>query len=344
MTTYSIAQIIQAEAATPEGQFAVASTIFNRSRSPLFGSSNPLDIANAPGQFAGHLGGSNPGFVPAHPSAFAQQLADAVQNGNLSDYGDPGNALYFQSNQGQPSTVVGGRSAYIGGNYFTDQFGQPSANFQAPSFGSTPSNSNMFDGNSGLMNGSDAFGSGGAGASSIGDGSFVSDNNPFGDTFGGTQSPESLGGPAKPVAGGDTGIPGISSQGTGTFNDMTASPSQTSDNPIQPTAKAGSGASAGTAPQGKDKGNDSGAKLDVTNAPAIGSDAANTLSQALGGVTQGAASDTKSLEGTGTGWLNSIFSGATSLLVRGGLIMAGLFLLLGAFVFFYADSQASKKG
>jgi hypothetical protein len=45
-------------------------------------------------------------------------LASAIQNGTLSNYGDTGNAQYFQSNQGQASTVVGGNSANIGGNYF----------------------------------------------------------------------------------------------------------------------------------------------------------------------------------------------------------------------------------
>jgi hypothetical protein len=44
-------------------------------------------------------------------------LASAIQNGTLSNY-DTGNAQYFQSNQGQASTVVGGNSANIGGNYF----------------------------------------------------------------------------------------------------------------------------------------------------------------------------------------------------------------------------------
>jgi len=343
MTTYSIAQLsalIAGEARSPADQFGVAATIQNRVSSNYMGLGGVFGQAFNHNQFEAY-----PNKLGV-PTPYTDQLAAALSNGTLSNYGDTGNALFYNAPGYNSAYASGtGNSFGAGSNQYSDVYNRPpSSNFILPQAGATPSNSNMFDGNSGLMNGSDAFGSGGAGASSIGDGSFVSDNNPFGDTFGGTQSPESLGGPAKPVAGGDTGIPGISSQGTGTFNDMTASPSQTSDNPIQPTAKAGSGASAGTAPQGKDKGNDSGAKLDVTNAPAIGSDAANTLSQALGGVTQGAASDTKSLEGTGTGWLNSIFSGATSLLVRGGLIMAGLFLLLGAFVFFYADSQASKKG
>jgi Cell Wall Hydrolase len=138
MTIFPLANIIQAEASTPEGQFAVASTILNRANSGLFGSSDPLTIANQPGQFAGNLiSPSGPGNVPSVASPFAQQLATATQNGDLSAFGNTGNSLFFQSNQGQPSTVVGGASVNIGGNFFSDRSGQPSANFVAPQFGGT---------------------------------------------------------------------------------------------------------------------------------------------------------------------------------------------------------------
>lgn len=137
--TYSIAQIIQAEAGgNAAGGFAVASTIQNRAQSGLFGTSDPLAIVNQPGQFAGNLTGpGGPGYVPPLSAVTPQNqaYADAIQNGTLSQYGNTGNALYFQSNQGQASTVVGGSSPNIGGNYFSDQMGQPSGSFIAPSYG-----------------------------------------------------------------------------------------------------------------------------------------------------------------------------------------------------------------
>jgi Cell Wall Hydrolase len=132
---YSVAQVIQAEAATPAGQFAVASTIYNRMQAGTFGGTDAISVANAPGQFAGHLTGSGgPGVVPSTTSSYAQQLGAALESGQPPPGGDPGNALYFQSNQGQPSSVVGGSSVNIGGNYFSDRMGQPSANFVAPSY------------------------------------------------------------------------------------------------------------------------------------------------------------------------------------------------------------------
>lgn len=303
MTTYSLAQVIQAEAATPEGQFAVASTIFNRTNAGTFGGSDPLSVANAPGQFAGHLvSPSGPGAVPTTVSPFAQQMADALQGGTLSNYGNTGNALFFQSNQGQPSTVVGGASVNIGGNFFSDRSGQPSTNFQAPVFGGTTSPTT-------------------SGPS----------ENPAVDVgaAGGTGDSLTMGGTA-PNNGDITNIPvqGVNAP----FN-----------NPITPNAGAGSGSSAANAPQANDPTSAAGTPIYQTNAPQIGADAGNTVAKALGGVTSGVASDTQSLEATGGSWLTSIFTGGTSLLVRGGLIMVGMVLLLGAFVFFYVDSKTSQS-
>jgi hypothetical protein len=138
MPIFDLANIIQAEAGTPEGQFAVASTILNRANSGLFGSSDPSVIANQPGQFAGNLiSSTGPGNVPSVASPFAQQLATATENGDLSAFGTTGNSLFFQSNQGQASTVVGGASVNIGGNFFSDKAGQPTSSFVAPQFGGT---------------------------------------------------------------------------------------------------------------------------------------------------------------------------------------------------------------
>ena len=163
---------------------------------------------------------------------------------------------------------------------------------------------------------------------------------PFGIDTGGT-------GGVAGTGDGSTGIPGVSSQGTGNFYSMSSTPAASSDvpgkttNPIQPNAASGSGASAGTAPQGTDKSSAGGTPIYETNAAAVGADAANTVSKALGGVTQGAAADTQAATSAGTSWLNSLFGEGTDLLARGGFILLGLFLLLGAFVFFYIDSKSS---
>ena len=134
--TYGVANVIQGEAATPAGQFAVASVIYNRMQNGGFGGTDALSVANAPGQFTGNLTGSGgPGAVPSTTSSYAQQLANDLMSGNPPSGGTTGNALYFQSNQGQPSSVVGGSSVNIGGNYFSDRMGQPSSNFVAPQYG-----------------------------------------------------------------------------------------------------------------------------------------------------------------------------------------------------------------
>lgn len=296
MTTYSIAQIIQGEAATPAGQFAVASTIYNRARNGGFGGSDPLAVANAPGQFTGHLNSpSGPGAVPTTVSPTAQTFADAVQNGTLTNYGNPGNALFFQSNQGQPSTVVGGASVNIGGNYFTDRAGQPSPNFVPPSYGgtafSTPANTSDQPGDADPLQHTTT--------STSGNGDSVTMN------------------PSDPNYGDITNIPvaGVN-------------------------APAESGLTAATAPTGTNP-TGSGAPVNIqSDQPLI--NAANALSKALGGQTAGATADTSSAVGAGTSWLNSIFGEGTDLLARGGFILLGLVMLLGALVFFYIDSRTSN--
>lgn len=109
---------------TPESMFAVASVIYNRSQSGAFGSSDPNVLVNQPLQFTGSS---------ANPSSTAQQFAAAVQNGTLNQYGSTGNALYFLTSG--HNTTIGGGSNTIGGNDFSDQWGSPSASFQAPSYG-----------------------------------------------------------------------------------------------------------------------------------------------------------------------------------------------------------------
>jgi hypothetical protein len=122
----TLAQTIQGEASDPAGQFAVASTIFNRAKLGTFpGGSNPVAIVNAPQQYVGYA---------ATPSPTAQALADAIQNGTLDHFGTTGNAVNFQSG---PTAAANGLTAgsNIGGNWFSDQFGAPTANFVPPALG-----------------------------------------------------------------------------------------------------------------------------------------------------------------------------------------------------------------
>lgn len=124
--TGTLAQTIQGEASDPAGQFAVASTIWNRSRAGTFpGGTNPVAVANAPQQYVGYA---------ATPSANAQALADAIQNGTLDHFGTTGNAVNFQSGA---TAAANGLTAgtNIGGNWFSDRFGAPSSSFVAPSLG-----------------------------------------------------------------------------------------------------------------------------------------------------------------------------------------------------------------
>jgi hypothetical protein len=126
--TGTLAQTIQGEAGSnPANQFAVASTIYNRMQAGTFpGGTDPTAIVNAPQQFVGFA---------ATPNSSAQAMADAIQNGTLSSYGSTGNAVNFQSGQTAVNNGFTNGGANIGGNYFSDRFGAPTSNFQAPAYG-----------------------------------------------------------------------------------------------------------------------------------------------------------------------------------------------------------------
>jgi hypothetical protein len=121
----SVAGTIQGEAGSdPTAQFAVASTIFNRLKAGSYGGT-ASQIVNAPNQYVG----------AATPNASAQQFAQAIEDGSLPQLGEVGNAVNFQ--QAGSNTTLG-RSAgavNIGGNNFSDQFGEPTQNFVPPQFG-----------------------------------------------------------------------------------------------------------------------------------------------------------------------------------------------------------------
>lgn len=121
----TVAQTIQGEAGNdPAAQFAVASVIANRVAAGGFGGASASSVVNAPNQFTAGSG--------ITPGANATALAQAIEQGNLSQYGSTGNALYFQTaGSGLPVDTASGTN--IGGNVFSDTYGAPSAQFQAPS-------------------------------------------------------------------------------------------------------------------------------------------------------------------------------------------------------------------
>ena len=135
-----LAAIIQGEAGSnPAAQFAVASTMYNRVQDGGFGSG--ITSVVTPTQFNG---------FNANPNSNAQSLANALWNGDAPPGGSTGNALYFAANSHADATSastnnfissITGSGTNIGGNYFSDQFGAPSANFQAPQYGGASDNS-----------------------------------------------------------------------------------------------------------------------------------------------------------------------------------------------------------
>ena len=122
---------------TSEGQFGVASVIYNRLQAGAAGGvSDSLSGVVTPGNFNGYN---------SNPSSYAQQLANDIWNGNAPSGGSTGNALYFAAPStsnaawANPNTASGqglfANGTNLGGNYYSDQMGPPSVNFQAPSFG-----------------------------------------------------------------------------------------------------------------------------------------------------------------------------------------------------------------
>src|SRR5208283_4596980 len=88
----ALAQIIQGEASNPADQFGVAATIQNRASINYGGyGTDAYSQATAPSQFSAW-----PNALQ-QPSQNATNLANALVNGTLSDYGNTGNALYYNA-------------------------------------------------------------------------------------------------------------------------------------------------------------------------------------------------------------------------------------------------------
>lgn len=124
-----LAGVIQGESSTPAGQFAVASVMYNRIQNGGFGAG--IMGVVTPTQFNGYQ----------TPGANALALAGDLWSGNPPQGGSTGNALYFANPNGStaswPSTLPGSGAVNIGGNWFSDAMGPPSANFSAPQYGGT---------------------------------------------------------------------------------------------------------------------------------------------------------------------------------------------------------------
>jgi Cell Wall Hydrolase len=125
-----LAGIIQGEASQPADQFGVASVIQNRLNAGFPGASGgALGIATAQSQFSAY---PNALGTPT-PNAIA--LATALQNGTLSQYGNTGNALYYNA-PGFAYTNNGTNAYSATSNVYSDLFKkQPSSNFRLPQLG-----------------------------------------------------------------------------------------------------------------------------------------------------------------------------------------------------------------
>lgn len=306
---YTLAQIIQAEAGSdPAGGFAVASTIQNRAQSGLFGTSDPTEIVNQPGQFAGSLTGANgPGNVPAISQITSQNqaYADAIQNGTLSQFGNTGNALYFQSNQGQASTVVGGSSANIGGNYFSNRMGQPDSAFVAPQFG----------GAGGAGGANDTFDGVSFDGSTTG-GIVNTTGNTGGESF--TTAPD-----------GSIDISQFSTPSTVDFGDLA---DNTFDGAADPAAVAsGAGGAAGAGIAGVAGG---GIAVDLTDPTNVAINAGKDIQAGAGTVGQDVQTSAGGIAGTAASILNSFEAYTSRAFVVAALVLLGaLFIAFGLGMF-----------
>jgi len=134
---YAIASTIQGEAGSPSGQFGVASVIYNRMQTDGF-PSDAYGVVSQSGQFEGFGTGQTP-----NDNAIA--LATALDAGQPPPGGNTGNAVNFvglaNSSYGGVNGASGPSTAAmisngtnIGGNYFSDNFGAPTAGFVAPQY------------------------------------------------------------------------------------------------------------------------------------------------------------------------------------------------------------------
>ena len=346
--------IAEGQAGNQADQFGVAATIQNRLDQGFAGSSSgAYGIATQAGQFSAF-----PNRLVT-PTPYTDALAGALLNGNLSDFGSTGNATYYNAT-GYAYPNLGLNSFGSGSNAYSDQFngpgGQPigtppTSNFQLPQWnGATAPASTSSDGASE----SEAFDpSSGIFASGFGAPGTFAGTTPAGISTQGSGDFYNLGAPSAPGSGGAGNSVSVSGNQAPFSDDIT------NFSVAGVNAPPASGVSTAAAPQGTaptatgGSGSNAGAPLDITNAQQVGDQAAgtiaqgattaaNTLSKLVTGAGQAVQSSEANFAPAGTSWLGSIFSAGTSLFVRGGFVALGLVLILGAFVFFYAENR--QKG
>jgi hypothetical protein len=309
-----LAGVIQGESATPAGQFGVASVMYNRMTIPgsyLGGGSGDITQVVTPTQFNGY----NPNASP-----YANQLASDLWNGNSPSGGSTGNATFFaapaQGNAAwaNPNTssgqgLFGAGNNQIGGNYFSDQQGPPTSNFQPPQYGGTTQT------NTGYPQPPEDS-----------SGNLIGAQNP---NYQYTQ--ETINPPDSS---------GVTASGNPTYADGGAVDQTGSATPIAnstfsgtPLTSLGLGGSTSSSNSG------GGAPIVITDATSVASNAGTTIQQGtqkLGeSITKtGQAADTtltsatQSVTSTGTGWLQYIGNLVYDVIPRGGVGIAALVLLL----------------
>lgn len=319
-----LAHVIQGESATPEGQFGVASVMWNRQQAGGFGSDIPSIVT--PNQFNGYS------ITP--PSANAQSLAADLWAGRAPQGGSTGNALYFaapsdsnaawanpNTSSGQGLFGHGGNN--LGGNYYSDNAGPPSANFQAPVYGGTQTlhQSNLAANDSGY----NVASSPGA-ANDLAQGAQDSANQSGYNIASSAGSEQDLGQAAQ----------------SDTSTTAAANASVTGPSGPNVTANAQS-VPAAIDQQTKAQAQDTGA-IDATTA--ANTAAQNQTNQADTAATnQTSVSDTGAALQSGTSWINSFFGFGTDIFKRGGLVVIGLaFIAIALFLLGAHELFSSPTG
>lgn len=332
-----LASVIQGESSTSEGQFGVASVIYNRLQAGAAGGvSDSLSGVVTPGNFNGYN---------SNPSSYAQQLANDIWNGNAPSGGSTGNALYFAAPStsnaawANPNTASGqglfANGTNLGGNYYSDQMGPPSVNFQAPSFGGASSSVyggvDPITGESGFASDASSDVVGGANTNGI-------FNNLDNNIFDGGTSPGGIGSDA--VAGGTAGAPDASSVDwsdvpDNAFDGSTAASGVAGGtSPISPSGMTGISSSGAVGTQGSvgTIGAGGGIAVDLTDESGLPSSVSGAGTAAKSGLTT-AGSDVQSAAGGIVGTLASTINSAETYTSR-AFVMIALVVMGAIFVAF----------
>ena len=286
----TLAAIIQGEAQTPADQFGVAATIQNRVNAGFPGSENgALGVATAAGQFSAY-----PSAMQM-PTAYATSLATALVNGNLSDFGSTGNALYYNAPGYNPAYSSGtGNNFGPGTNQYSDLYNQsPSSDFQLPLL-------------SGAQAGQPDYGAG-----------FTSAASPNASTAG---------------------------FGVGNQNDALDHTGLTSTSPTDPSMYPATSATTSITNNDQMFNQPDPNKVETTNIASSGYLGQTQIANSTGQVAQSTLQGDTTIAQTQQQDTATAISGLGDLFARGSLVVIGLLLLGGAFVFYYMQHKDSTFG